>query len=113
MRLLVVEDEKKIANLLKKGLVEHGYLVELSGNGDEAFHLASTEPFDAMVLDIMLPGRDGLSIVRQLRERKIATPVLLLTARGEYQTDTRPSGVGLVQPALANRRGTARGLSAV
>jgi two-component system OmpR family response regulator len=83
VRILIVEDEAKIAALLKKGLTEHGFTVETSGNGDEGYQLASTEPYDAIVLDIMLPGRDGLSIVKQLRDKKIVTPVLLLTARGE------------------------------
>lgn len=83
VRILIVEDETKIAALLKKGLTEQGFTVDVSGNGDEGYQLASTEPYDAIVLDIMLPGRDGLSIVQQLRDRKIMTPVLLLTARGE------------------------------
>ena len=85
MRILVVEDEKKIAALLTKGLTEQGFVVEHTGNGDEGFELASTAPYDAIVLDVMLPGRDGLTIVKQLRERKIGTPVLLLTARGEIE----------------------------
>jgi DNA-binding response OmpR family regulator len=83
VRILIVEDETKIAALLKKGLVDQGFTIEVSGNGDEGYELASTEPYDAIILDIMLPGRDGLSIVKQLRDRKIVTPVLLLTARGE------------------------------
>jgi len=83
VRILVVEDEKKIANLLRRSLVEHGFDVELCHHGDDAFELAAAAPYDAIVLDVMLPGRDGLSVVRGLRERKIATPVLLLTARGE------------------------------
>jgi DNA-binding response OmpR family regulator len=57
--------------------------VDLCGRGDEAFSIASTTPYDAIILDIMLPGRDGLSVLRALRERQILTPVLLLTARGE------------------------------
>lgn len=83
MRILVVEDEKKIASLLKRSLAEQGFGVTVSHRGDEAYTLASTNPFDAIVLDVMLPGRDGLSIVRALREKKIVAPVLLLTARGE------------------------------
>jgi DNA-binding response OmpR family regulator len=83
VRVLVVEDEKKIASLLKRSLGEHGFAVDVSGRGDEAFTIASTTPYDAIILDIMLPGRDGLSVLRALRERQILTPVLLLTARGE------------------------------
>src|SRR5712691_6074671 len=83
MRILVVEDEKKIASLLRRGLREQGFEVDLMENGIEAFERAEREPFDVIVLDIMLPGRDGLSVLRQLRERGVTTPVLLLSARGE------------------------------
>lgn len=94
MRILVVEDEKKIANLLRRGLLEQGFDVDLSHHGDEAFDLAALNPYDAIVLDVMLPGRDGLSIVRGLRERKIGTPVLLLTARGEVSERVEGLNVG-------------------
>jgi two-component system OmpR family response regulator len=83
MKLLVIEDEKKIANLLQKGLREQGYSVDLSHDGNEGLDRATSEPYDAIVLDIMLPGRDGLSLLRTLRDRKITTPVMILTARGE------------------------------
>jgi DNA-binding response OmpR family regulator len=81
MRILVVEDEKKIASFVRKGLMEAGFTVTLSHNGDEALHMASSERFDAVVLDIMLPGRDGLSVLRQLRDQRNTVPVILLTAR--------------------------------
>jgi two-component system OmpR family response regulator len=83
MRILVVEDEKKIASLLRRGLREQGFAVDVLENGIEAYEQASSQPYDSIVLDIMLPGRDGLSVLRQLRENGILTPVLLLTARGE------------------------------
>lgn len=83
MRILVVEDQEKIAEFTRKGLEESGFTVELCLDGDSAFDLATTEEFDAIVLDIMLPGKDGLSILRGLRERAIPTPVILLTARNE------------------------------
>lgn len=83
MKVLVVEDEKKIASLLKKGLEAQGFAVDLALNGDDGYALATTRPYDVLVLDIMLPGRDGLSILRNLRERKVALPVILLTARSE------------------------------
>lgn len=83
MRILVAEDEKKIALLLRKGLAEQGYAVDVCHNGDEALALATSEPYDAIILDIMLPGRDGLSVLRQLREKKMNTPVMFLTARGD------------------------------
>jgi len=83
MKILVIEDEKKIANLLQKGLREHGYTVDLSHDGNDGLERASAQPYDAIILDIMLPGRDGLSVLRKLRERKVTTPVMVLTARGE------------------------------
>ena len=83
MRILVVEDEQKIARLVQKGLKEFGFAVDVIGRGDEALEIILDNPFDAIVLDIMLPGRDGLSILRALRERSNAIPVLILTARGE------------------------------
>jgi DNA-binding response OmpR family regulator len=93
MRILVVEDEKKIASLLRRGLREQGFTVDVLENGIEAFEQASTQPYDSIVLDIMLPGRDGLSVLRQLRENGILTPVLLLTARGEV--NERVEGLNL------------------
>jgi DNA-binding response OmpR family regulator len=81
MRILVVEDEQSVASLISKCLSEQGFDAEIEGNGNVACERALNEPFDAIVLDIMLPGRDGLSIVRILRENRITTPVLLVTAR--------------------------------
>lgn len=83
MRVLVVEDEKKTASFIRKALQAEGFAVDVCHNGDDALAAAINTPFDGVVLDIMLPGRDGLSVLRQLRERKNATPVLLLSARGE------------------------------
>jgi len=82
MRVLVVEDEKKIASLIRKGLAEVGFNPQVCTRGDDALQLATTERFDAIVLDIMLPGLDGLSVLRELRGRRNNVPVLLLTARG-------------------------------
>jgi DNA-binding response OmpR family regulator len=83
MGILVVEDERKIARFVQKGLKEFGFAVDVVGRGDEALEIILDNPFEAIVLDIMLPGRDGLSILRALRERSNAVPVLILTARGE------------------------------
>jgi heavy metal response regulator len=83
MRVLVVEDEKKTASFVRKALQAEGFAVDVCHTGDDALAAASATPFDVAVLDIMLPGRDGLSILRQWRERKNTTPVLLLSARGE------------------------------
>lgn len=83
MRVLVVEDEKKTASFIRKALQSEGFAVDVCHNGEDALTAASLTPFDGIVLDIMLPGRDGLSVLRQLRDRKNVTPVLLLSARGE------------------------------
>ena len=83
MKVLVIEDDKKIASLIRKGLEAQGFVVDVCLGGDEGYALATSRPYDALVLDIMLPGRDGLSILRNLRERKIPLPVILLTARSE------------------------------
>ncbi len=83
MKVLIVEDEKKIASFIRKGLEAAGFVVEVAPHGDEGYTLATTRPYDALILDIMLPGRDGLSILRNLRERKITLPVILVTARSE------------------------------
>lgn len=83
MRILVVEDQPQIAGFIQSGLEENGFVVKTCRTGEKGFELASTEPFDAMVLDIMLPGRDGLSVLRGLRERSVTLPIMLLTARNE------------------------------
>jgi DNA-binding response OmpR family regulator len=83
MRVLVVEDEKKTASFIRKALQAEGFLVDVLHDGTEALAAVTHTPFDAVILDVMLPGRDGLSVVKQMRERKIRTPVLLLSARGE------------------------------
>jgi len=82
MRVLVVEDEKKTASFIRKALQSEGFAVDVCHRGDEALVAARAVPFDGIVLDIMLPGRDGLSVLRQLREQQNRTPVLLLSARG-------------------------------
>lgn len=93
MRVLVVEDEKKVSALIVGGLVEHGIKAESSHQGDEALMRLKTETFDAVILDIMLPGRDGLSILRKLRAERNKVPVLLLSARGDV--DERIEGLDL------------------
>jgi DNA-binding response OmpR family regulator len=91
MRVLVVEDERKMASFLEKGLKEHGLLPEVCHEGDVALERILESGFDAVVLDIMLPGLDGLSVVRRMRQRGNATPVLMLSARG--QVDERVEGL--------------------
>jgi DNA-binding response OmpR family regulator len=91
MRVLVVEDEKKTASFIRKALQAESFAVDVSHDGSDALVMATNTPFDAIVLDIMLPGRDGLSVLRQLREQRNHTPVLLLSARG--QVDERVDGL--------------------
>lgn len=91
MRVLVVEDEKKTASFIRKALQAESFAVDVTHDGAEALLMAASTPFDAIVLDIMLPGRDGLSVLRQLREQRNQTPVLLLSARG--QVDERVEGL--------------------
>lgn len=81
MRVLVVEDDSKIASFISKGLKEAGFAVDVAAHGTDGLHLGLTEQYDAAVIDIMLPGIDGLSLIDQLREKKINTPVLILSAR--------------------------------
>lgn len=83
MKVLLVEDERKVADFVQDAMEEQGFAVDLQTNGDDAYAAARTQEYDVIVLDIMLPGRDGLSILRQLREQGHDVPVILLTARGE------------------------------
>jgi heavy metal response regulator len=81
MRLLLVEDEAQIADFISRGLSEQGYAVDVAHDGDEALDWAGVADFDLIVLDVMLPGRDGIDVCRTLRSRGLRTPVLMLTAR--------------------------------
>jgi two-component system copper resistance phosphate regulon response regulator CusR len=80
-RVLVVEDQKKLLHSLKRGLEEEGYDVITAANGEEGYYLATTGSPDAIVLDVMLPGRDGLKVLRDLRSQGYTKPVMILTAR--------------------------------
>jgi DNA-binding response OmpR family regulator len=91
MRMLVFEDEKKTASFIRKALQAEGFVADVCHNGNDALAATSATRFDAIVLDIMLPGRDGLSVLRQLRQRHNSAPVLLLSARGEV--DERVEGL--------------------
>ena len=93
MNVLIIEDDHKIASFLKKGLKEQGFVVELCHDGDEGYELASQGSHDVILLDIMLPGRDGLSILKGLRREKNTVPVILLTARSGL--DERVEGLNL------------------
>ena len=81
MKILIVEDESKTAAYLRKGLTENGFVVDVSSRGDDGLQLARSGAFDLIVLDVMLPGLDGWSVLSQLRQAGVSTPVLFLTAR--------------------------------
>ena len=91
MRVLVVEDEAKLAELLARGLREEGYAADVSGSGEDALWMAKATAYDAIVLDVMLPGIDGFATCRRLRESGVWTPVLILTARDDV--DDRITGL--------------------
>lgn len=81
MRVLVAEDEAKVAAFIERGLKEAGYAVDVAADGDEAIWLAESHPYDAWVFDVMMPGKDGISVVRHLRRQGQQVPAILLTAR--------------------------------
>ncbi len=91
MKLLVIEDDREAGSFIEKGLIEAGHTVHLSMDGDSGYHLGTTGTYDVMIIDRMLPKRDGLSIISSLRDQSIETPVLILSALG--QVDDRITGL--------------------
>jgi len=85
MRVLVVEDSRRLAGIVKRGLLEEGYAVDNAYDGEEAEYMAESTPFDLIVLDIMLPKKDGISVCRDLRAKKVNTPILMLTAKDSVE----------------------------
>jgi two-component system OmpR family response regulator len=102
MRVLVVEDEAKLARLLARGLGEEGHVADVAGRGEDALWMARATPYDAIVLDVMLPGLDGFETCRELRANEVWAPVLFLTARDEVGDRVRGLDTGaddyLVKP---------------
>jgi DNA-binding response OmpR family regulator len=102
VHILVVEDEIKMAKALQEGLEADDYVVSVAHTGEEGFYLAQSSPFDMMILDVMLPGRDGFEILTTLRQRGMKTPVLLLTSRDTLEDRVRGLDIGaddyLVKP---------------
>ena len=91
MRILLVEDDPKIASFIIKGLKAEGFAVDHENNGEDGLHMALTEPYDAAVIDIMLPKIDGLKLIEHIRREKLKTPIIILSARGEV--DDRVKGL--------------------
>lgn len=85
MRVLVVEDERRLASIIRRGLMEDGYSVDLVYDGEEAEYIANTTPFDVIILDVMLPKKDGFTICKNLRINKVNVPILMLTARDSIE----------------------------
>jgi len=85
MRVLVVEDDRRLAGILKRGLLEEGYSVDNAYDGEEAQFMAENTPYDVVILDIMLPRKDGITVCRELRAKKVNTPILMLTARDSVE----------------------------
>lgn len=102
MKLLVVEDEHKIAKSIQKGLTQEGYVVDVAFDGQEGYDLASEGVYDTIVLDLMLPTMDGSTICKTLRSHRIHTPILILTAKGELEDKVNGLNTGaddyLVKP---------------
>src|SRR4030088_790834 len=102
MRALIIEDETKTASYLRKGLTESGFVVDTASDGEEGLHQALENAYDVIVCDVMLPRMDGWAIVSRLRERGVATPILLLTARDAVPDRVRGLELGaddyLVKP---------------
>ena len=102
MRVLIVEDEAKTADYLAKGLREHGFVADVARDGRDGLHLAQSESYDVAILDVMLPGRDGWTVLRDLRSSGSSLPVLFLTARDSVQDRVRGLELGaddyLVKP---------------
>jgi len=94
MRILVVEDERKVASFIKRGLEEERYIVETAADGEEGMRMALANAFDAIVLDVMLPKLDGYSVLKAIRDAGNATPILMLTARGTMEDRVQGLNLG-------------------
>ena len=94
MRVLLVEDDIKIASFVIKGLQAEGFAVDHAADGEEGLHMALTEPYDAAIIDIMLPRLDGLKVIGQMREQKRTTPVIILSAKGDIEDRVKGLQIG-------------------
>src|SRR3989344_3019960 len=83
MRILLIEDEKRLSEIIKKGLVEQGFAVDQAFDGEEGLYLAESESYDLIILDVMLPKKDGVTVCKDLRRKQIETPILMLTSKNQ------------------------------
>lgn len=106
MRILVVEDERRLCNIIKRGLLEEGYAVDTAYDGEDGEYLAETTPYDLIILDIMLPKKDGIEVCQELRLKKVNMPILVLTAKDTVEDRVKGLDVGaddyLVKPFAFN-----------
>src|SRR3989344_7560523 len=102
MRLLIIEDEKDLADNIKKGLSEEGFAIDISNDGEDGKFMIETEPYDLVILDLMLPKIDGIRLCKEIRAKGIKTPILMLTARSTVENKIEGFDVGtddyLVKP---------------
>jgi heavy metal response regulator len=94
MRILIVEDEKKVSQFLKKGFQAEAFSVDVATDGEQGLSLARGEPYDAIILDVMLPKIDGIQVLRELRQSRVTTPVLILSARSEVEDRVQGLNLG-------------------
>jgi heavy metal response regulator len=94
MRILIVEDEKKVSQFLKKGFQAEAFSVDVATDGEQGLSLARGEPYDAIILDVMLPRKDGIQVLRELRQSRVTTPVLILSARSEVEDRVQGLNLG-------------------
>lgn len=106
MRVLIVEDERRLSGIIKRGLLEEGYAVDSAYDGEEGQYFAESVSYDVMILDVMLPRKDGLEVCRDLRQKKMNMPILMLTARDSVEDRVRGLDAGaddyLVKPFAFN-----------
>ncbi len=102
MRILVVDDDRRLRTIIKRGLLEEAYAVDLAYDGEEGAYLAEVNPYDLIILDIMLPNKDGIEVCQELRAKKVNTPILMLTAKDTVEDRVRGLDTGaddyLVKP---------------
>jgi DNA-binding response OmpR family regulator len=102
MRILAIDDDRRLCNVVKRGLVEEGYAVDLAYDGEEGEYLAEVNPYDLIILDIMLPNKDGIRVCHELRAKKVNTPILMLTAKDNVEDRVKGLDTGaddyLVKP---------------
>jgi heavy metal response regulator len=102
MRILVVDDDRRLCTVIKRGLVEEAYAVDLAYDGEEGEYFAEVNPYDLIILDIMLPNKDGIQVCHELRAKKVNTPILMLTAKDTVEDRVKGLDTGaddyLVKP---------------